>query len=44
MPDVKNRWFTHAQVLQVAQDLLEMDRTMAEAIDMDMTQAKAWGI
>jgi hypothetical protein len=35
------RWFTDAQVLQVAQDLLENDRTMADA--MDMTPGKPWG-
>jgi hypothetical protein len=36
-----DRWFTDAQVQQVAQDLLEQDRTMADA--MDMTPGKPWG-
>ena len=34
------RWFTDAQVQQVARDLQEMDRTMADAMDMP---SKAWG-
>src|ERR1700754_896525 len=38
---MKERWFTDAQVLQVAQDLLEQDRTMADA--MDTTPGKPWG-
>ena len=36
---MSERWFTDAQVQKVARDLLEMDRTMADAMDMP---SKAW--
>ena len=36
---MSERWFTDAQVQKVARDLLEMERTMADAMDMP---SKAW--
>ncbi len=35
-------WFNAAQMLQVAKDLREMDRTMAEAMDMEVGSEVAW--
>jgi hypothetical protein len=37
---MSERWFTDAQVQQVARDLQEMDGTMADAMDMP---SKRWG-